>query len=154
MSAAQASKLPAAELIEPGGALMVWCTWPLFAEQSAIVRNAWGLEIATGGVWVKVTKNHKQRLGTGFIFRSVTEPFLIATRGKPRGLRGRSVRNLIETYDNSTLYGVAREHSRKPDEAYLLAERLTPGWKRVDVFARQRRKGWTSWGNEQDKFSG
>lgn len=46
----------------------------------------------------------------------------------------------------------SREHSRKPDSAYLLAETLYPQASRMDVFARESRPGWTAWGNETSKF--
>ena len=45
-----------------------------------------------------------------------------------------------------------REHSRKPDEFFDRVERLVAG-PYLDIFARERRPGWTSWGNETDKFS-
>lgn len=152
----QIARLPVADLLRPGGAAFVWYTWPLVYEAPAIVANAWGLDPATGGAWVKTTRSGKKRMGTGFIFRSVCEPFLIATKGKPRGLRGRGVRNLIETIEaaDGALYGVAREHSRKPDEAYALAERLTPQWRRADLFACETRVGWVAWGDQATKYNG
>ncbi len=44
-----------------------------------------------------------------------------------------------------------REHSRKPDIAYKIAEMLGDA-PRIDIFAREKRKGWDVWGNETDKF--
>lgn len=49
---------------------------------------------------------------------------------------------------------LARQHSRKPDEAYAFLEALTPKARRADLFARQRRPGWDAWGDELDKFEG
>ena len=40
-----------------------------------------------------------------------------------------------------------REHSRKPDEFYEMVETLCPGSK-VDLFAREEREGWVTWGGE------
>jgi N6-adenosine-specific RNA methylase IME4 len=46
-----------------------------------------------------------------------------------------------------------REHSRKPDEAYVAAEALLPGaLRRADLFSREARAGWTAWGHEAGKF--
>jgi tRNA A37 threonylcarbamoyladenosine synthetase subunit TsaC/SUA5/YrdC len=40
-----------------------------------------------------------------------------------------------------------REHSRKPDELYEIIESCSPG-PYLELFARTRRDGWLSWGNE------
>ena len=40
-----------------------------------------------------------------------------------------------------------REHSRKPDEQYAIVEACSPG-PYLELFARGRREGWTSWGNQ------
>ena len=42
-----------------------------------------------------------------------------------------------------------RETSRKPDEIYTLIERMSPGGRKCELFARphNRRKGWVSLGN-------
>jgi N6-adenosine-specific RNA methylase IME4 len=44
-----------------------------------------------------------------------------------------------------------REHSRKPDEVYARIERFCAG-PRLDLFARQRREGWTIYGDQTSKF--
>jgi N6-adenosine-specific RNA methylase IME4 len=45
----------------------------------------------------------------------------------------------------------SRERGRKPDEFYRLVESLCPGAK-LDLYARESRRGWTSWGAEATKF--
>jgi N6-adenosine-specific RNA methylase IME4 len=50
--------------------------------------------------------------------------------------------------------GIAREHSRKPEEFYDICDRVMPHARRADVFARQHRPGWDSFGNELTKFQG
>jgi hypothetical protein len=37
----------------------------------------------------------------------------------------------------------ARENSRKPDEAYEIIERMYPTLPKIELFARNKRKGWT-----------
>lgn len=44
-----------------------------------------------------------------------------------------------------------REHSRKPDEFYSIVRAASPG-PRIDVFSREEREGFASWGKEADKF--
>ena len=43
-----------------------------------------------------------------------------------------------------------RETSRKPDEMYSLLERLSPGTRKLEIFARQHnvKPGWVSLGNQ------
>jgi N6-adenosine-specific RNA methylase IME4 len=42
-----------------------------------------------------------------------------------------------------------REHSRKPDELYEIIESCSRG-PFLEMVARQRRPGWTSWGDQLD----
>jgi N6-adenosine-specific RNA methylase IME4 len=134
--------LPVGQLAARDCVLWLWATNPMLPEALEVLR-AWGFRYATGGHWVKRTRRGKLAFGTGYILRSAGEPFLIGTMGQPEF--SRSVRSVIE--------GEAREHSRKPDEAYREAERLVKGgvW-RADLFSRQRRPGWDSWGDQADKF--
>lgn len=138
------------DLLAPGGVLVMWATWPLIERQCAMLRG-WGLEAKSGGCWAKRTGSGKLRWGTGYLLRSLCEPFIIATLpGAPiaKGI----VPNFFETMDDAVVDGLAREHSRKPDEFYSLMEKLVPHGRRADIFARRRRPGWDCWGNELDKF--
>ncbi len=40
------------------------------------------------------------------------------------------------------------KHSKKPIYAYYLIESLYPNTKKIELFARNKREGWDSWGNE------
>jgi len=48
--------------------------------------------------------------------------------------------------------GVAREHSREPDEFYKIVVDKTAGADRCDLFSRETRPGVDAWGNEPGKF--
>lgn len=39
-------------------------------------------------------------------------------------------------------------HSRKPDCVYEMIEAMFPETKKIELFARRKRDGWESWGNE------
>jgi N6-adenosine-specific RNA methylase IME4 len=119
----------------------LWATNPMLPDAMQVL-DAWGFTFKTAGHWVKRTKHGKIAFGTGYILRCAGEPFLIGTRGQPKTTR--STRSVIE--------GPIREHSRKPDEAFAAAEKLMPDAKRVELFSRQQRAGWTVWGNQVDKF--
>jgi hypothetical protein len=84
----------------------------------------------------------KPRMGTGYRVRTLHEPILVATMGNPQH------KPLPSLFD-----GVAREHSRKPDEFYDIALRHTPAaLRRVDLFSRETRPGFEGWGAEHGKF--
>lgn len=134
--------LPVSQLAAPDCLLWLWATNPMLREGIATL-EAWGFTFKTAGHWVKRTSGGKLAFGTGYILRSAGEPFLIGTIGQPK--TSRSVRSVVE--------GLAREHSRKPEESYIEAERLAIGTtKRLDLFSRQKRPGWDNWGNEAEKF--
>jgi N6-adenosine-specific RNA methylase IME4 len=68
---------------------------------------------------------------------------------KPRLLSvAREMRGKLTT----VLRAAAREHSRKPDEAYAMIESLYPSADRLDVFSRERRRGWHQYGDQLDFF--
>jgi N6-adenosine-specific RNA methylase IME4 len=72
-----------------------------------------------------------------------SEFVLYARKGSPQ---------FISTKDFKTsFHGKRREHSRKPDEFFQTITRVTAG-RRLEMFARNERKGWDSWGNETNKF--
>jgi N6-adenosine-specific RNA methylase IME4 len=48
--------------------------------------------------------------------------------------------------------GLAREHSRKPDEFYRMIVEHTPGQERCDLFSRETRPGFVGRGKEHGKF--
>lgn len=133
--------LPVSALAGPNCLLWLWSLNTMLPQALRVI-EAWGFEYKTAGHWVKLTKNGKLNMGTGYILRGAGEPFLIATRGAPKTTKG--VRSVI--------MGRIREHSRKPEEAFAEAERLMPDARRIEVFSRQRRPGWSNWGNEAEKF--
>lgn len=150
MSWADLASLPVSKLGRGDTLLMLWACWPTL-KQSLDLMDAWGFRYVTGGAWHKRSKHGKSAFGCGYVMRSATEPFLIGTLGSP--LTAKNVRNVIESADLDVIDAVARGHSRKPDEQYEVCERLAPRAVRfVELFARQRRVGWSSWGNEADKF--
>lgn len=142
MSMDDIAALPIGDLLAPSGVLWLWGTWPLLDRQIDMPAR-WGLAYKTGGVWAKRTVNGKLRWGPGYLFRTVCEPYVLATL-PGSGWRGSSETNLID--------GLAREHSRKPEEAYALVERVMPAARKLELFSRQSRDGWSTWGNEATKF--
>ena len=154
MTLDEVRRLPVGDLLAPGGVAIMWTTWPLVAAgaHTEVVR-AWGLKAVTGGGWAKRTASGKLRWGPGYVARSLHEPYIIASLPNA-DWSGASFPNLVETLEADSLDGLAREHSRKPDEFYASVEAAWPDARRADLFARQSRLGWTTWGLERSKFDG
>lgn len=142
--------LPVGHLAGRNCVLWLWATNPMLPE-ALIVLKAWGFKYSTAGSWVKRTTHGKLGFGTGYVLRSASEPFLIATAGSQA--LGKSTRSVVESFEGLAFDGELREHSRKPEEAYAAAEKMVPGaWRRADLFSRTTRPGWDAWGDEAGKF--
>ena len=137
--------LPVEQLAEDTAHLYLWVPNALLPDGLRVMAS-WGFKYKSNIVWYKIRKDGgPDRRGVGFYFRNVTEVLLFGVRGKnARTLApGRSQENIISTRK--------REHSRKPDEQYDLIESCSPG-KRLELFARGPRKGWTVWGNQAEEY--
>ncbi len=120
------------------------CTPNSLLPDALQVMKAWGFEYKTNLVWYKTRKDGgPDGRGVGFYFRNVTELCLFGVRGGPmRTLRpGRTQVNIVGERK--------REHSRKPEGMYGIIESCSPG-PYLELFARHRREGWSSWGDEVD----
>jgi N6-adenosine-specific RNA methylase IME4 len=108
-------------------------------EEALQVIAAWGFSYKSNVVWVK------DKIGLGYLVRNQHELLLIATRGSMPC-------PLPANRPSSVIAAPRREHSRKPDEAYELIERMYPDLPKLELFARYTRLGWDVWGNETAKF--
>lgn len=114
--------------------LFLWATNPKLEDALKVIR-AWGFKYKTNMVWVK------NKFGTGYYFRGQHELLLVATKGKiPIPTE--------ETRFPSVLEASVKKHSDKPIEAYGIIEQMYPNRKYLELFARQKREKWESWGSE------
>lgn len=142
MDTAAIERLPVGHLAGRDAVLLLWATFPMLPEALKVMA-AWGFKYKTGAAWAKRSSTGKAwSFGTGYILRSAAELLLVGTLGAP-AYRSKSQRNLI--------VAPVREHSRKPDQIYDLAEALCDA-PRCELFARQRRPGWDAWGNQVERF--
>lgn len=141
MSDDDIKRMPVGQLASMNCLLYCWATAPQLPLAIECVK-AWGFEYKSLLVWRKVTAGGKIRMGTGYRVRTTGEVVVVATLGNPKQ----------SSVPQTIFDGVAREHSRKPDEFYALCDRVMPHARRADVFARERRAGWHSFGNELGKF--
>jgi N6-adenosine-specific RNA methylase IME4 len=154
MSMRDILELPVSELAAENCALFLWTTWPMIFEAPKIM-SAWGFTYRTEAwLWVKPRKDYLPQkitvgshiildsdwaMGLGYYTRANSEPCLLAVRGR-MPVQDRGVLALITS--------PRREHSQKPDEQYAKIERLYPGMRYLELFARSKRPGWDAWGNE------
>jgi N6-adenosine-specific RNA methylase IME4 len=143
--------LPVGDVAAGDCVLFLWVTWPMLAHSLSVI-EAWGFVYKTCAfAWMKAdvsTINMFEGpvdadMKLGYWTRANSEVCLLATRGKPKRLHADVRQGIIES---------ARQHSRKPDCVQARIERLVAG-PYLELFARQRRPGWTAWGNETDKFA-
>lgn len=111
--------------------LYLWTT-NAFLEDAHRVARAWGFIPKTLITW------RKPQMGMGSYFRNTTEHVVFAVRGSLR----------LKVKNQRTDFVAPRgRHSEKPEAFFEIVERCSPG-PYLELFARKRRDGWTSWGNE------
>ena len=94
----------------------------------------WGFDAKTFFVW------DKEIIGTGSWLRNQHENLIIAIKGQ--------MPTPAKLYSSIIRIRRTTKHSEKPDEIYEMIEQMYPKRKKLELFARKERKGWTSWGNE------
>jgi N6-adenosine-specific RNA methylase IME4 len=155
LSAEELATLPVGDIASPDAWLYFWATGPCLPQALGIIA-AWGFKYSGSGfVWVKLRRSYDAsqlrllpiseadlHIGLGHTTRKNAEFCLLARRGRPRRLVA-DVREVV--------LAPVREHSRKPAEVYRRIERFCAG-PRIELFARERRPGWISWGDEIGRF--
>jgi N6-adenosine-specific RNA methylase IME4 len=78
--------------------------------------------------------------GVGPWFVNTTQHLLFGYKGGLKMGDGR--------YSLTSQYYTPVKHSKKPVKTYELIESISPYSERIELFARNKRDGWDSWGNE------
>ena len=129
-------KMPIGELAEENSVCWLWVTNSTIDDGYDVLRE-WGFEPKSILTWFKF----RPQLGLGNYLRNDTEHVLLGTKGKmPIAVKNQP----------SWFIAPSREHSRKPEEIFAIAERCYPGGSYLELFARRRQPGWDAWGNEID----
>eukprot|EP01017_Pseudomicrothorax_dubius_P047226 TRINITY_DN8448_c0_g1_i2.p1 TRINITY_DN8448_c0_g1~~TRINITY_DN8448_c0_g1_i2.p1 ORF type:complete len:562 (+),score=122.70 TRINITY_DN8448_c0_g1_i2:40-1725(+) len=130
------------DLLQDDGVIFLWVT----ARAMEIGRECleeWGYKRVEEIVWVKT--NQLQRIirtgRTGHWLNHSKEHCLVGIKGNPK---------IFPNIDCDVIVSEVRETSRKPDEVYPMIERMHPGGRKLELFARphNRRAGWLSLGNQ------
>jgi N6-adenosine-specific RNA methylase IME4 len=139
---------PVREAAAEDSVLFLWVVQTQIPQAVQLV-DAWGYTLkSVAFAWIKgddlpmFPGDVATQMGMGMWTRAEFEQCWLATRGKPRRLNADVRQCIIER---------RREHSRKPDGIHERIGRLVAG-PYLELFARQKRAGWTVWGNETNKF--
>jgi N6-adenosine-specific RNA methylase IME4 len=134
MTIEELADVPVPSLAEKDAVLFLWATSPKLSV-SLNLMDCWGFDYRTCMVWVK------DRIGMGYYARQQHEILLIGKRGEP-------ALPLESDRPSSVVNAPRGEHSAKPEVFYEIIERMYPGRSYLELFARSRRDGWISWGNQ------
>lgn len=139
MSMSELAALDVKSMAADDCVLFCWATAPLLPEQIELTK-AWGFKYKTFFVW------DKGKGSFGHYHTAEAEILLICTRGS--GTPDISAReNQVQRWPRGA-------HSRKPEEARDMIDRLYPKGARVELFRRgDAPDGWVVWGNEAEQQS-
>lgn len=125
---------PVGDIAADDCVLFLWATVPMLPDALKVMA-AWGFTYKSHCIWTK------DKVGTGYWFRNAHELLLVGTKGNvPAPAMG--------TQWTSTIEGRVTKHSAKPERFYELIEEYFPSLPKIELNARQTRKGWDAWGNE------
>lgn len=125
--------LPIKEISDKNAVLFLWVTSPILEESFEVIK-AWGFEYKTSFIWDKI----KHNMGH---YSSVRHEILLLC------IKGSYPIQKSKLYD-SVLSLERTEHSKKPDYYYEMIEDLYPNSNKIELFSRNERKGWISFGNQ------
>lgn len=138
--------LPMGRLLKPTSVLFLWATSPRL-DFAVRCLGAWDLHYrGMGFVWVKTRKDGQPIGAQGVrpsIIKPTTEYVLVGSpvaKGRPMPVADESIRQVV--------MACKQAHSAKPPDVHERIERLYPTASKIELFARQKRIGWDSWGDE------
>jgi len=151
MSLDDICNLPVNKITQDDSVLFLWVVQSMLPEAMKVL-DAWGFTFKTVAFcWIKMPKSWRlgdkriePRMGLGYHTRSGMEQCWLAIKGNGYKKVSSSV--------SQVLHSPLRQHSRKPDEFADSIVNLCGDLPRIELFARETRIGWESWGNEVEKF--
>lgn len=127
----------ATEASRENSILFLWTIDKYLFEAQKIAESL-GYKLHARMIWDKVTG-----IPAAFTVRYGHEYLLYMYKGKLTP---------VATEERGKIHTVFREkvvkHSKKPEIAYEIIERLYPNTKKLEMYARNTRIGWDSWGDE------
>lgn len=148
MTAEAIGEIPVAQWADKNSALFLWGTWPCVGEAIHVMK-AWGFEQIAGVPWIKTfpPKGEVKR-GIGFWTAGVSEYVLIGKRGTPKRKKIDVLGLINGESGKEAFYAPIGSHSAKPIRFTTWVEEIFPKAKRLELFARRERQGWTTLGRK------
>lgn len=135
-------ELPIQRIIAKDSILFLWTTSSMLPQALEVI-EAWGFRFVTlAFCWSKITKKGKPKTVFGYWTLPNVELCLIGTQGKPTKIT-RSRRDIKQFVEEQP-----RGHSKKPIQVRERINWMFPKAKKLELFAREKHKGWDVWGNE------
>jgi mRNA (2'-O-methyladenosine-N6-)-methyltransferase len=108
--------------------------------------NRWGYTFVDRITWVKKTNRDSVFIGQGYYLLHSTEICLIGAKKDAEG----NYLEVVQKVSNDLIFASTQKKSQKPEQMYHIIERMFPGARKVEVFARNHniRPGWLSIGNQ------
>jgi N6-adenosine-specific RNA methylase IME4 len=146
----------------PSAHLWLWVT-DNYLQEGLWIMSKLGFRYVRAMVWVKMSEKEHDihmpmpwigsvtvraidfarkwlQIGLGQYLRGSHELCLL-------GAKGDSMVPEPQNRPPSVIFAERTKHSKKPDEAFQVFEKVSPG-PRLEMFARVPREGWAVWGNE------
>jgi len=139
MSTTEIALLPVKEMLADNAVCFMWST-DAHLPDAIKVMKAWGFKYKTiAFIWNKKTSTGKQVCFMGKWTMKGSEICLLGTKGKAHNMiQSHKVRQLVESKRG--------RHSEKPDEVRKRIVELLGNRPRVELFAREKVKGWHAMG--------
>ncbi len=156
MTAAEIALIDVPAVVEDDALLVLWTPGTHLFEAKKVI-DSWGFTYKQNAVWTKVLPEAEKRLredeekklggvlkmGMGRLFRQCHETVLLATKGNVYPL-------LKNKGQRSVMFAENKGHSSKPECLQDSLEKMFPEARKLEMFARRRREGWTCIGDEMD----
>ncbi len=131
--------LPINAIADDNAVLILWVTFPKLIDGLRVM-YAWGFRYVTIAFnWFKTNKNGNPFFGVGYYTKSNSEIALLGIKGKMKP---------VSNFVSQVIVSPREEHSKKPDIVREKIVELFGDLPRVELFAREKAKGWDVWGNE------
>lgn len=138
------ANLSVSNIADDNAHLYLWVT-NNFLSDGLFVMKQWGFEYKTVITWMK------DRIGLGQYFRGITEHCLFGVKG----MLPYKTENGKRCQGNTGFNAPRSRHSSKPIAMRKMIEFVSDkkGYSKIELFAREKTKGWDVWGNEiKDKY--
>ncbi len=134
--------MPVSSITTTNAHLYLWVT-NTYMQDGFQVMKSWGFTYKTMITWVK------DRFGLGQYFRGQTEHCMFGVKG----MIPYKVEDGKRQQGTTVIHAPRLKHSQKPEAMRELIHKVSDrdGFRKIELFARERAEGWDSWGNEVDK---